>query len=109
MVMVNGTAWFSCAELEGFVTYLDFDAKEYRYQELLVTLDVLIEKVEREKFCGVRMLGRYLQHAYLSFPNAPCCDCAFVEMARNDHCGLVKDCAFFCACENEQEIYHEDV
>jgi hypothetical protein len=54
------------------------------------------------------MLDQYLQYACLSPPGDPCCDCACVEMERNDHCGQVMDCVFFCVCEDDWETCHAD-
>ena len=110
MILSAATAnAFSYVEVEGFLIYHDFDAKERRYQVLGFQLHDLVEKVEGKNFCGARKPDQYLQHAYLSGLSDPCSDSVFVEMECSDRCGQLKDFESFFFCEDEQEIGHGDV
>jgi hypothetical protein len=95
----NGNVCLSYAEVGEFVTDRDFDEKEYRCRGMGSPPDVLIEKDEEERLCGVRKPDQYLHLVYLCGPGDPCCDFSCGEMEYIDRCGSAKDCVFSCVCE----------
>lgn len=105
----NVNTYFSFVELEEFVISRECGETECKYRQLGLLDDGLNEQVEREKLCGVRKPDGYLLHAYLSGPDGPCCECAFVEIGGSDHYVQVKGCVFSCACEDGRQICHADV